>query len=534
MKRLSVLIMMLCGFSALAHADDFESVRKLAGKSSTVKLEDGLFIEGILVSDRTSLNMADNPNVKWNQVDLGENFRTMYIQSEDGRYGFRLISSSLYNPFPRFAKVRVDLSGAELLREDNPERYTVRGIGPEDMTVIDGYVETLPKKLHISELKDEDIYTYVSVQDLEFAGKHGSFANVYEPGVQQTWLNAFKKASGNADSWPTMLKDGKGDVIYMLVNTKCTWRRKGDWLPQGKGEIAGVLVHSPMRRHGGVGPYSIRPAGLNEIRIAKEPDTSYETVVEWNWNRNYECALDLEGGLVEWIVNDVLKSDRIHADIGKGYLSTTCGADMTVAPEYDSRSALDGCEGRYGYGYGEGSREYGAVCFISDAAQWYEFDARGNAVPSQAVLVETSTAGCEGSIVTFDFTWMAGMNRKIAYAWGFPAEWQVAWSEDGSQWHDAGEPVVLRPMYWNDKEIKEVGKRNLSYDAALGFTEHSVRMPAEVLGKEKLFIRIAPCSDVITMIPADPAEPINRGRMREDFSQPFHLNIGKISLQTIK
>ena len=77
MKRLSVLIMMLCGFSALAHADDFESVRKLAGKSSTVKLEDGLFIEGILVSDRTSLNMADNPNVKWNQVDLGENFRTM-------------------------------------------------------------------------------------------------------------------------------------------------------------------------------------------------------------------------------------------------------------------------------------------------------------------------------------------------------------------------------------------------------------------------------------------------------------------------
>lgn len=531
MKRLGIIFLLLC--SMVASAEDFAAVRKLAEKSSKVKIADGTFIEGIIISDRTSRNMADNGNVEWNKVDLGDNYRTLYIQSEDGRYGFRILSTSIYNFAPRFSKVRVDLSGAWLLKEEEPQRYTLSGVKPESVTILEEKTVVAPKKLCISDIKDEDLYTYVSIQDLEFASKHGAYTNIYEPCAQQTWLNEFKTATGRTDTWASMLKDGKGDVIYMLVNTLCTWRRRGDWLPQGKGEVAGVLVHSDMRRHGGVGRYSIRPAGVSEISVAKEPDSSYETVVEWNWNRNYECALNLEKGLVEWLVNDVLDADRILPDVGKGYLSTTCGAKLSIAPEYDSRSALDGCEGKYGYGYGEGSREYGAVCFISEPTQWFDMTG-AKAVPNQAVQIETSTAGFSGIAATFDFTWMAGQDRKIKYAWGFPTQWQVSWSLDGQTYTPAGGIISLRPMFWGDSNIENVGKRNLSYDAAMGFTEHSVKLPAEVLGKEKLYIRIAPCSDVIAVIPADPEASIDGGRIRADISAPFHLNVGKISLQAIK
>ena len=531
MKRLIYILLMVCGFSAAA--EDFESVRKLADRSSNVKIADGVFIEGIVISDRTSLNMADNSNISWNEVDLGENFRSLYVQSEDGKYGFRVLSGTLYNTAPKFSKVRIDLTGARLIKESDPERYTISGVAPGAVTVIEEKVVVAPKKLLISQLKDEDVYTYVSVQDLEFASKQGAYTNVFEPCVQESWLNEFRGATGRTDSWPSMLKDGNGDVIYMLVNTKCTWRRKGDWMPQGKGEVRGVLVHSAMRRHGGVGRYSIRPAGPSEIAIAKDPASSYETIVEWNWNRNYECALNLEKGCVEWIINDVLDADRILADVGSGFLATTIGAKMTVAPEYDSRNAQDGCEGKYGYGYGEGSREYGAVCFISEPSSWYAFEGEG-AVPSGALLVETSTSGISGRTVTLDFTWTAGHERKIAYAWGFPTQWQVSWSTDGQTYNAVDGVIALRPMFWGDQEIKGIGKRNLAYDAAMGFTEHSVKLPAQVLGQEKLFIRIAPCSDVVAVIPADPEASIDGGRITPDAANPFHLNVGKISLQVIK
>ena len=533
MKRIILISLNLLLAIFHAGAEDFLSLRNRVASSSDVILPQGVSIEGVIVSDRNSLNMADNPNVAWNKVDLSVNFKTLYIQSEDGKYGFRILSNSVYNTVPRFAKVKVDLSGATLMKESDPERYTIKGIDPEDFTVLAEDVVPQKKCKKVSELKDEDIYTYVTLKDLELSEKQGAYTNVYEPGVQRTWLNEFKGASKRTDSWPCMLKDDDGYSIYMLINTKCTWRRTGDWLPQGTGDVSGVIVYSEMRRHGGVGRYSIRPTGPSEIKLDKASATNYVTVVEWNWNRNYECALNLERGLVEWVVNDELPADRILADEGIGYLSTTCGAKLSLTAEYDARNAQDGCETTVGGSYGQGRREYGAVSFRSNVKDWYRFSG-GEAVPEHAILIETTTKEITTGTMTLDLSWVVGHKYKIANAWGFPSEWQVSWSIDGTQYHKIEGILPLRPLYWNDKKIEGIGERNLSYDAAMGYLTHSLRLPAELLGQEKVYIRISPASDALVFIPADSSSPIDKGKMRSDFSQPFYLNVGKIAIKTTK
>lgn len=533
MRKLTYILISILAVAVSSHAEDFASVRRLASGNSEIKLNEGLSIQGIIVSDRTSLNMADNSNSAWNKVNLGDNFRTLYVQSEDGRYGFRIISNSIYNTITKFSKVNIALGGATLLKEDNPERYTIMGLDPEDFTILEEGVVPSPKVRTIAELCDEDVYTYVTVSDVELSSKHGAYTNVYEPCVQKTSLNEFKGTSSRTDTWASMLKDSNGDALYMLVNTKCIWRRTGDWLPQGKGQVAGVLVYSALRRHGGVGRYAIRPASSSEIMLDKAAATDYLTVVEWNWNRNYECALNLEKGPVEWILKDELAADRILPDEGFGYLSTTCGAKMSVVEEYDARNAQDGCETTVGGSYGQGRREYGAVSFVSDVWDWYRFEA-GKAIPAHAVLIETSTKGFESGIPTLDLTWIAGFKRKIDNAWGFPAHWKVRWSDDGQSFHDTGVIIPLRPLYWSDKKIQDIGDRELSLDAAMGYTEYSVKLPVELLGKERVVIRIEPASDALVEIPVDYTAAIDGRKMTEDFSHKFYLNVGKVALKIAK
>ena len=61
-----------------------------------MRLAPGTQLEALVVSDYRSQNMELNPNVSWDKVDLGENLRTAYVESPDGRYGFRLRFAGIY------------------------------------------------------------------------------------------------------------------------------------------------------------------------------------------------------------------------------------------------------------------------------------------------------------------------------------------------------------------------------------------------------------------------------------------------------
>ena len=67
-------------------------------------------------------------------------------------------------------------------------------------------------------------------------------------------------------------------------------------------------------------------ANEKDIKLPMEGPSSYETIVEWNWDRNYDVALNFERqGRQEWIFGEAFEPDRILPDVGKGFLSTTAG-----------------------------------------------------------------------------------------------------------------------------------------------------------------------------------------------------------------
>ena len=69
-------------------------------------LPEGTVVEGVVISDYASMNMGENPQVAWNEVDIMMSYRTAYIQSENGKGGIKVVFDDIYeNRMPRFSKV---------------------------------------------------------------------------------------------------------------------------------------------------------------------------------------------------------------------------------------------------------------------------------------------------------------------------------------------------------------------------------------------------------------------------------------------
>ena len=508
-------------------AEGFGELRTQAA-GRTVHLTSGVQIEALVVSDYRSLNMELNPNISYDKVDLGENLRTAYVESLDGRHGFRLRFAGIYeNRLEQGSRVRIDLEGCSLTGEANPERYTIDGLRAAQVEVIEQSVALPEKVRRIADLKDEDLYTYVTLLGVEFLSKQGAYTNVFESCVQRSRLNAFDQPSRRTDGWASLLRDGDNNSIYMLVNTKCTWRRDGRGVPQGVGPVSGVVVHTPMRRYGGnIGRYSIRPLDESDIAVSRDTISSYISIAEWNWNRNYKGAIRFEKkGDTPWAPKEGVAGDRVLPDAGTGFLSTTSGARMRLDTEYDTRYVQDG--------EGKAMRVNAALRLDSDTHDWYEFDNRGRMNGVKSVVVETSTEGVSGRGLSFDFSFLAG-NHDINRSWGFPVEWKVEYSVDGMPFTDAGRVFVLRPIFYADRPIQNLGMRRLSYDTALGFTEYSVPLPASLLGHKSLVVRLSPASAVLATIPENPADDSAGGTITGDFRQPFVLRLGRVAVQVLK
>ena len=123
-------------------AESFEDLKDRVGSRESIVLPQGTEIEGIIVSDYRSHNMETPVQVSFKDVDPGMNFRTAYIQSLDGNSGLRIQFNSVYdNRFPRFSKVRIDLGGAVLTREADPERYTVSNLVGAFVSVLEQNVQ---------------------------------------------------------------------------------------------------------------------------------------------------------------------------------------------------------------------------------------------------------------------------------------------------------------------------------------------------------------------------------------------------------
>jgi len=391
---------------------------------------------------------------------------------------------------PVFSHVRVDVSGC---RVSNACGTVIEGA--KSMRQLAGYGKAPVKHRSIAQLTRDDLYTYVTLDNVEFLSKEGSYTNVREFYVQPSAINSFKKPASSDwfDESGLYVKDSSGDALFLPVNTTCTWRRTGERLPAGVGSISGVVVAETLLRCGNPGPLQLRIAGPSAVAVPAEKASSYEVVADWNWDRNYHCALRCESGEKEWVDETTLDSERVLPDAGKGFLRTSFPCKMSLSKDYNTRCAQDGWKP------GEGNRECGAICFNTTMSQWAAKDA--------AVEIEVSTARCSGRGLSLDFTWLSGKGRNASC----PSEWKLSYSVDGGKVVDVPGTFYLRPMAWDNGDP-------VPAEATVGYTENTVTLPASLLGHEKVTLRLTP------------AGPIAKDQLKND----CFLRIGKVVVSVLK
>ena len=420
------------------------------------------FIDGYVVSDNTSANVCLNPQKSQFKFDLNESKRTMMLESLDGKYGFAIKYKKLaQNTLPRYSKVRISLKGLKLSKNNDPEFYTITGMTEDHVaSVEEPNPDAVPmKRKNVSELTDADIYTLVSLKDMEIVFKDGSYTNCTDGYALKTDLNT---AGGTTPRWdvaPLLLTDKYGKTISMLTNSMVPWRRDGEGVAQGSGDFKGIIVAETLIRYGDRGRYQIRPMVKNDIALTDAPFS--KTIVEWNWND--------------------AKEDLIP-EIGEGNIS---GVSVKLSSDYnalihanDPASQTKPAANNVG-GKGVVNNQCGDLYSLTEWKVGASFD------------VDFSTKGISGTNLQIGFVWGKGKggNTNIEV----PSHWKLLYSvDDGDTFNEFVPMVKNRPIVW---------WTNTPVDVTPGYTDHMFQLPQECFGKEKVIVRFQVADNVCDIDP---------------------------------
>lgn len=457
-------------------------------------------LQGVVVSDYRSANMEQNPvlsleeagemtNTKVSNgtrsnvqqvVDTTATLRTAYVQSPDGMYGFKLVFDEPKDNVLAFGSaVTIDLEGASVIREENPERYTIRGLAGRN--VLESASGTVVDKVRkISELTDADINTFVSLQNVEFPVKEGSYTDVRDNNALYSEVNANTTTNTGQhyffmDGYATTLVDDQGCVICCPVNMLCRWRRPSEGIPQGSGTAKGIITFNEITRYGDAGRY--------QFRVVDE--TGFE---------------GLKGGASNW--NTLACWDKGSLTASAGSVALACELPRaTIADEHSYKSINSATSRTDGI-----SDTYRSIRVNSSIKDWYNWD--GTRITGyNGMLFSFSPEDISGESLLFTFRFYAGRVGTGSTYVAFPSHWCVEYSVDGQTWKLAQNGDLSGNDYVHLRAISTMHFVMNGYTYrpsthyALGPTGHSFIIPGnEVFGKEGVMIRLRPYDNVMSSL----------------------------------
>lgn len=304
---LEIILMQRNSNEQLGVMKTFREIRTIYANGGDVDTD--YIIEGIVVSNTEGGNAGENEQVSASAIDYTGSKRTVYLQSLDGSLGFAIITDTEEdNIFKQFNKVQILLKGTGIYISDNPAlHYTIKGLQKKMIAsnVKASEAEIVRKEKYFKDLTDEDIYTYVTLKDVEFPVRKGSICPI----------NEGYSAAGNSDrisKFPLLVRDINGDSFYMYTNTVCMYRNDGTRVPQGSGKLSGVIVHERFSRFewkngmdlldmeedpqlGNIGRYQIRHQTKEDIYRDMNmdfKDSFSELLAEYRyWNPDTEAGV---------------------------------------------------------------------------------------------------------------------------------------------------------------------------------------------------------------------------------------------------
>lgn len=418
----------------------FEELRAVLPSAGEQAFE-GDFFEGVIVADAGQKNMDTNPMTSATSYDDNESAITNYVQSLDGKYGMRLkFATAADNTLKKGDKVKISLAGATLVREDNPVRYTLRGVSANNVTVEEN-VQLAARQKTISELTDEDVYTWTTLKDVEIAFSYGSYNN-----IRTSWLGFDAKVANRQNLDYRILMDSSHSTINMLVNSDVEWYMTDNGVPQGSGDISGVIVSTTTSYHDAnlLGKYQIRPLELSDIVLG---DTGFsEKLVEWFSVDTPKATLS--GNIFSATLGDG-KMEGVNPNQTTSYLNFTGKNENAKAFRYDG-VWWDTATGKAG-----------------DTVKW-----------------TFSTSSCSGKKLVFVFNAVLGKLTEDKYGQA-PVNWNVEYSLNGTDY------VLIKKIF-----IRPLPKKSTDLTVLPSAAdEYCIELPLEVSGQENVTIRLSASDD---------------------------------------
>ena len=428
---------------------------------------------GIKISCK-NLSFPENTNAAMNNqsawsgnsfaaTDTNVNDGTTYIVSPDNKYAMKVsMRTGSDNVIPQYAMAQIRLDGCTLTKQAEG-RYVLSGVRSRNIvSIITGTEQDIEvRERTLSELIPDDYYRIVTIKDVEL---------VYNKGALYNTTDGYRYY---CDYYPTLLRDKDGNTIYMMFTHKqaLEWVRKGQAAPLGKGNVTGILTYetSPMygqnsgldnNSEGSLGRFVIRPYDESCLQFkASEEDNFSVTHTEWHW-------------LDEQITLD--EQNCVVPKCGEGKLYHELGAVPVISTNFNN--LVSGTN---------------AAATITNTACRYNAawaDANGN-YKGLALEFSAATLGAGASI---NLAYWAGGQSTDGAGMNFPANWHIQYSLDGVNYTPVeNSEFDIHPAAWWASTCIKFGTH--------GLAQRSFRLPAELSGAEKAYLRIVPCTSYCAM-----------------------------------
>ena len=480
-------------------------------------IESHIVLNGLVINDNLEKNGAENRLISVDNQDMTYADRIIYVQNEEGTDGIKLIfSKSCADLVSRYDRISLDTYGLMLKREDNPVRYSISRIPVEALVATSAGDAPAEKVRGLAELTDNDIYTQVTVPDVEIPVSKGSFAP-----IDIRYINLMV-------SYPMVIRDKDGGTSHIMVNVDCPWSRDGKGLPKGSGSVTGVVVHekcdnfewdaakeneliaagqnaSYITGLGTIGDYQIRPVRRSEVMISEDASESFSTLMyEWgycdyqgvNLVKNYTDDKDLYPTYP--LVADPLTLDaRFYCEKSGSKVALNLVNDFTHVGPYV-----------YGGVITEEANGNGIYDYLGRSAHWRPYGAKNGVIYSKENKQEWETsngsawcaAGWSASqywCAEFPTADLTEANSPLNITFGTMnhlkkenaiRNWKVQWSADKEDWKDVSAYTV--PDFAVD------ANRKVSQLPGTKFI--TVNIPDEALGLEKVYVRLVPTDKSFT------------------------------------
>ncbi|WP_341837216.1 DUF5689 domain-containing protein [Chitinophaga pollutisoli] len=424
---------------------DFAYIKQLLAAGT---IDENIYIEGIVISDKGHPNIARNANSASNKhvIDKTENAVAIYVQSLDGTSGLYLKAKTAGdNIFSFNDHVKIWLKGATLSRISNPDHAIVSGIVAQQVMQKDSRTTPLlPREKYIGDLTDADLYTYLKLREVEISVPFGAFTNINEGYVART------------DCYPTHIRDIHGDGLYMLTNLDVPYRRNGERVPQGSGTITGILVHEKHDRYGGnIGKYAIRHLSRENIALQDARENGFSNVlVEWSRFRN------------EYAATPTASLNPLTPETGAGRIwqTTKTGLDFTGGTGIGAATDYNGL-------LQEPSTVKGAISNGGwSTKNWWNATANRG----ESWMIEVSTAGISQPV-----SLQLEGNSDIGGPRNFIVEWASSNDAD-TDWNSVGTFTLQDVTNWSNTLLTQVP----------GFKVVNFQFPQAASGLQQLYIRV--------------------------------------------